>query len=69
MISKEILGKFKKLYKEKYDVDLTDEQTTQLASDLVNLMRVLLKPEPKTVPNETQLEERRIDETIRTFQY
>lgn len=69
MINKEILEKFKKLYKDKYDIDLTDEQTTQLTSDLVNLMRVLLKPEPKSVGNEARLEERRHNETIRTLQY
>ena len=64
MISKEILGKFKKLYKDKYDVNLSDEQTTQLANDLVNIMRVLLKPEPKIVSNEAQQEERRIHEVV-----
>jgi hypothetical protein len=69
MISKEILVKFKKLYKDKYDIDLTDEQTTQLANDLVNLMRVLLKPELKTVYNAAKQEERRQDETIGTAQY
>ena len=51
MISKEILEKFKNLYKKKYNVDLTDEQTIQLANDLVNIMRVLLKPEPKIISN------------------
>ncbi len=69
MISKEILEKFKTLYKKKYDIDLTDEQTTQLANDLVNLMRVLLKPESKTVESETQQEERRQNEAIGTTQY
>lgn len=69
MINKEILEKFKMLYKKKYDIDLTYEQTTQLANDLVNLMRVLLKPESKTVESETQQEERRQNETIGTTQY
>jgi hypothetical protein len=69
MISKEILEKFKTLYKKKYDIDLTDEQTTQLANDLVNLMRVLLKPEIKTVSSEVKQEERRQNETIGTTQY
>ena len=69
MISKEILDKFKKLYKDKYDIDLTDKQTTQLANDLVNLMRVLLKPEPKEVENKVRQEERRQNETIGTTQY
>lgn len=66
MISKEILEKFKTLYKKKYDIDLTYEQTTQLANDLVNLMRILLKPESKEVENEVQQEERRQNETIGT---
>ncbi len=69
MISKEILDKFKKLYKDKYDIDLTDEQTTQLANDLVNLMRVLLKPEHKIIESEVKQEERRQNETIGTAQY
>lgn len=69
MISKEILEKFKTLYKKKYDIDLTDEQTTQLANDLVNLMRVLLKPKSKAVESEAQQEERRQNETIGTTQY
>lgn len=69
MISKEILEKFKNLYKKKYNVDLTDEQTIQLANDLVNLMRILLKPEPKTVESEVKQEERRQNETIETVQY
>jgi hypothetical protein len=69
MISKEILEKFKTLYKKKYDIDLTYEQTTQLANDLVNLMRILLKPESKAVENEVQQEEGRQNETIGTTQY
>jgi len=69
MISKEILEKFKRLYKEKYDVELTDEQTTQLANDLVSLMRVLTKPEPKPALIEPEIEERSKDETIGTLSY
>lgn len=69
MVSKEILEKFRRLYKEKYDVTLTDEETTQLANDLVNLMRVLLKPEPKSITNKVKPEERRQDETIPALQY
>ncbi len=69
MISKEILDKFKKLYKDKYDIDLTDEQTTQLANDLINLMRVLLKPEPKVVESKIKQKERRKNEIIGTTQY
>ncbi len=67
MISKEILEKFKRLYKEKYDIDLNDEQTTQLAGDLVNLMRVLLRPNPKPIINDQESEERSKDENIRAY--
>ena len=69
MISKEILEKFKNLYKKKYNVDLTDEQTIQLANDLVNIMRVLLKPEPKIISNMVEQKERRANETIEALQY
>lgn len=69
MIRKEILEKFKNLYKKKYHIDLTDEQTTRLANDLINIMRVLLKPEHKVVESEVKQEERRQSETIGTFQY
>ena len=69
MISTEILEKFKKLYQEKYNVTLTDEETTQMANDLVNLMRVLLKPDPKPVSEEPDFEERSENETIGTLQY
>lgn len=51
VIRKEILDKFKNLYFEKYKVKLTDEETLQMAIDLVNLMRVLLKPFPNKIKN------------------
>ena len=57
MVSKEILEKFKKLYHAKFNVSLSDEEATQMTTDLVNLMRVLLKPETKD-------QERRQDEII-----
>ena len=45
MINKYILEKAKKLYSEKYGVNLTDEMATKLMIDLTNLMKVLLKPD------------------------
>lgn len=69
MISNEILEKFKKLYQEKYNVMLTDEETTQMANDLVNLMRVLLKPDPKPASEEPDFKERSKNEIIGTLQY
>ena len=47
MINKEYLDKFKKLYKDKYDITLTDEETTELATHFLNLMEILIKPKPK----------------------
>lgn len=47
MISKELLDKFKKLYLEQFNITLTEEEATGMATDLVNLMKVILKPEPK----------------------
>ena len=53
MINKEYLDKFKKLYKDKYDITLTDEETTELATHFLNLMEILIKPKHKpTVENE-----------------
>ena len=56
MVSKEILEKFKKLYIAKFNISLTDEEATQMTTDMVNLMRILLKPD-----NPSQ-EERRQEE-------
>lgn len=47
MIRKEYLDKFKKLYKDRYDIVLSDEETTELATHFLNLMEVLIKPKTK----------------------
>ena len=47
MISKEYLDKFKKLYKDKYAITLTDEEATELANHFLNMMEVLIKPKQK----------------------
>jgi hypothetical protein len=44
MVSQEFLEKFKNLYKEKFNIILTDEEATKLATDFLNLMRVLIRP-------------------------
>ena len=46
MISKELLDKFKMLYKEKYNIVLSDDEATELATHFLNLMKVLIKPKP-----------------------
>ena len=47
MPSKEISEKFKNLYRKHFNVLLTDEEATKMATDLVTLMRVLTRPLPK----------------------
>ena len=44
MVSTEFLDKFKKLYKDKYNITLSDEEATRLGTHFLNLMRILIKP-------------------------
>lgn len=48
MISQKMLEKFKKIYFEEFKVQLTDEQTTEMATELLNLMKILTRPLPKS---------------------
>lgn len=48
MIPQEKYNEFKALYFEKYAVMLTDEETTRMAIDFLNLMRILIYPEQKS---------------------
>lgn len=47
MIKPELLDKFKKLYKDKYNIILSDEEATDLATRLINLMKILIAPDKK----------------------
>lgn len=47
MITSELLDKFKSLYKEQFNITLSDEEATHMATEFLNLMKVLLRPEPK----------------------
>lgn len=61
MISKEYLDKFKKLYKDKYDITLTDEEATELANHFLNMMELLIRPKQKrsrAIQNSIATEER-----------
>lgn len=58
MINKEYLDKFKKLYKDKYEITLSDEEATELATHFLNLMEVLIRPKQKRIARQTT-EERR----------
>jgi len=63
MISNESLKKFKRLYKAKFNIDLTQEEATEMATDLVNLIKILLEPTPKPTVEPFQNEGRQ-NETI-----
>lgn len=51
MIRKEYLDKFKRLYKDKYDITLTHEEATELATHFLNMMEVLIRPKQKRSQN------------------
>lgn len=57
MISKAYLEKFKKLYKDKYNITLSDEETTELATHFLNLMEILIRPKPKAISVNTQIKQ------------
>jgi hypothetical protein len=69
MIDNELREKFKKLYFEKFNIALSDEEATLMATDLINLVKVLLKPVPKTNQVTIPEEERRYHETIGVQHY
>ena len=48
MVSPEMLEKFKKLYLMKYNVILNNEEATEMANGLVNLVAILVKPNSPT---------------------
>jgi hypothetical protein len=64
MIRPELREKFKKLYKEKFNIDLSEEDATELFGDFINLMKIVLKPDPKPVNPENNHQERRNYETL-----
>lgn len=68
MISKEYLDKFKKLYMDKYEITLTDEEATELANHFLNMMEVLIRPKQKrtrSLQNNNMSDERGSYETDR----
>lgn len=47
MLTKELLEKFKSIYKQQFSIDLSDEETTLMATDFLNLMKILVSPDPE----------------------
>lgn len=64
MIDNELREKFKKLYFEKFNIMLSDEEATAMATDLVNLVKVLLKTKPQSALVINSQKEIRHHETI-----
>lgn len=48
MIARRLLDEFKIIYKEEFGAELSDEEATKMATDLLNVMRILTRPIPKT---------------------
>lgn len=67
MVNRELLEEFKIIYKEQFNVSITDEEATAMTRDLVNLMKVLLKPSSNPQTSDEDEEERRTDESISIF--
>ncbi len=65
MVNREILEKFKRLYKEKYDIVLSDEEATEKATTFLNVMKILIYPEPKILNTQETAKEERQNETER----
>jgi hypothetical protein len=68
MISKEYLDKFKKLYKDKYEITLSDEEATELANHFLNMMEVLIRPKQnrsRSIQNSSTSDERSVYATDR----
>lgn len=53
MVSKELLEKFKTIYQEEFNIVLSDENATKMATDLLNVMRIITRPIPKSEFKET----------------
>ncbi len=46
MVDTNIKEKFKKLYYDKFNIQLSNEEATKAFTDLINLMDILLTPDP-----------------------
>jgi len=66
MVSKEKLEKFKRLYELKYNISISNEEATKMATDLINLMQVLLKPDSPEESAQSNKSKGEENETITT---
>lgn len=59
MLTRESLEKFKRIYQEQFNTTLTDEEATLMATDFLNMMKILVSPDPQEV--DTQIQEKSKD--------
>lgn len=62
MLTRESLEKFKRIYQEQFNVTLTDEEATLMATDFLNMMKILVSPDPQDVDAPIQEESKDISE-------
>lgn len=60
-IPQEHLNKFKKLYKKKFDIELSDSEALSKATDLIRLIEIIYKP--MTEAEYEKLQKRRAETT------
>ncbi len=65
MISAPVREEFKQLYFRKYNIHLSNEEATEMATDLLNLVKTITKPKSFT---SSINQERSENEAIRTQQ-
>ena len=50
MVDTKFLERYKQLHIEKFNVHLSDEEATKSFTDFLNLMKILIYPDPKRRP-------------------
>ena len=58
MLTRESLEKFKRIYQEQFNTILTDEEATLMATDFLNMMKILVSPDPQEEINTQNKEEK-----------
>jgi hypothetical protein len=58
--TKEQLDKFKRIYKEEYNEDISDSQALEMATNLITLLKIVYQPMTETEYNQLQ-ESRKAD--------
>ncbi len=70
MLTKDSLENFKRIYQEQFDITLTDEEATLMATDFLNMMKILVSPdtEEQTISNDEEIKEQPEEQTYEAKQ-